>query len=114
MNIENSDSALIEFNQEDNENLAETINEYFLNKYDESTLIIVNKLDKSDLNENFFPNEEYFGIQMYNEKNMCLNEMITRVKREFEIKQNFKSQKTSKPTSFNDRFAQPKSIFKQK
>ncbi|CAF0956753.1 unnamed protein product [Brachionus calyciflorus] len=74
--------SLINFDEQDNEFLSDVLKEYFENNssYFESNLIVLSKLNSSSLNEYFMPNEEYYGIEMYNDKNMCLNEMIAGIK----------------------------------
>lgn len=68
---------VINFEPDDNEILSETLQEYFSKSNDEQfDLVILSKISSDNLNQNFMPNEDYYGIEMYNSKNMCLNEMI--------------------------------------
>ncbi|RNA17888.1 maternal tudor isoform X1 [Brachionus plicatilis] len=69
---------LINFESNDNQTLRQTLEHYFTASDSEQfDLVILCKLSATrDLSQNFMPNEDYYGIEMYNADAMCLNEMI--------------------------------------
>lgn len=84
---------LITFEPQENQTLAKIIQEYFdQSNQQQFDLVILDKLTNISMNENFLSDQDYYAIEVYNDNNVCLNQMIV------DFKEN-KEKKMPKPST---------------